>query len=375
MSGNTFGTQFRITTWGESHGPAVGVVVDGCPAGLPLSEADIQVDLDRRRPGQSQVSTSRSEEDMVEILSGIFEGRTMGTPISMIVRNKDARSSAYDDIRNTPRPGHADYTYQAKYGLRDHRGGGRSSARETVGRVAGGAVARKLLAQAGIDVVGYVTELGGIKSSISSRSSVPTPSLSLSDFRSVVEGNPVRCPDQKAIALMLQAVEESRKEGDSVGGVAEILAVGVPPGIGEPVFDKLDADLAKALMSIGAVKAVEIGAGVECARMRGSGMNDPLAFVEGTEGKVGFETNNAGGILGGISTGAPILCRIAVKPTPSISKMQRTVDLVTGDDAEIEIKGRHDPSIPPRIVPVAEAMVALVLADHLLRQRSARLMD
>ena len=375
MSGNTFGTQFRITTWGESHGPAVGVVVDGCPAGLPLSEADIQVDLDRRRPGQSQVSTSRSEEDMVEILSGIFEGRTMGTPISMIVRNKDARSSAYDDIRNTPRPGHADYTYQAKYGLRDHRGGGRSSARETVGRVAGGAVARKLLAQAGIDVVGYVTELGGIKSSISSRSSVPTPSLSLSDFRSVVEGNPVRCPDQKAIALMLQAVEMARKEGDSVGGVAEILAVGVPPGIGEPVFDKLDADLAKALMSIGAVKAVEIGAGVECARMRGSGMNDPLAFVEGTEGKVGFETNNAGGILGGISTGAPILCRIAVKPTPSISKMQRTVDLVTGDDAEIEIKGRHDPSIPPRIVPVAEAMVALVLADHLLRQRSARLMD
>jgi chorismate synthase len=312
---------------------------------------------------------------MVEILSGIFEGRTMGTPISMIVRNKDARSSAYDDIRNTPRPGHADYTYQAKYGLRDHRGGGRSSARETVGRVAGGAVARKLLAQAGIDVVGYVTELGGIKSSISSRSSVPTPSLSLSDLRSVVEGNPVRCPDQKAIALMLQAVEESRKEGDSVGGVAEILAVGVPPGIGEPVFDKLDADLAKALMSIGAVKAVEIGAGIECARMRGSGMNDPLAFVKGTEGKVGFETNNAGGILGGISTGAPILCRIAVKPTPSISKMQRTVDLVTGDDAEIEIKGRHDPSIPPRIVPVAEAMVALVLADHLLRQRSARLMD
>ena len=375
MSGNTFGTQFRITTWGESHGPAVGVVVDGCPAGLPLSEADIQVDLDRRRPGQSQVSTSRSEEDMVEILSGIFEGRTMGTPISMIVRNKDARSSAYDDIRNTPRPGHADYTYQAKYGLRDHRGGGRSSARETVGRVAGGAVARKLLAQAGIDVVGYVTELGGIKSSISSRSSVPTPSLSLSDLRSVVEGNPVRCPDQKAIALMLQAVEESRKEGDSIGGVAEILAVGVPPGIGEPVFDKLDADLAKALMSIGAVKAVEIGAGIECARMRGSGMNDPLAFIKGTEGKVGFETNNAGGILGGISTGAPILCRIAVKPTPSISKMQRTVDLVTGDDAEIEIKGRHDPSIPPRIVPVAEAMVALVLADHLLRQRSARLMD
>jgi chorismate synthase len=375
MSGNTFGTQFRITTWGESHGPAVGIVVDGCPAGLPLSEADIQVDLDRRRPGQSKVSTTRSEEDRVEILSGIFEGRTMGTPISMIIRNKDAISSAYDAIRNTPRPGHADYTYQAKYGLRDHRGGGRSSARETVGRVAGGAVARKLLAQAGIDVVGYVTELGGIRSSISSISAVPAHSLKISDLRSATESNPVRCPDQKAIAPMLQAVEMARKEGDSVGGVAEILAVGVPPGLGEPVFDKLDADLAKALMSIGAVKAVEIGAGVECARMRGSGMNDPLAFVEGTEGKVGFETNNAGGILGGISTGAPILCRIAVKPTPSISKRQRTVDLVVGEDAEIDIKGRHDPSIPPRIVPVAEAMVALVLADHLLRQRSARLMD
>jgi chorismate synthase len=375
MSGNTFGTQFRITTWGESHGPAVGIVVDGCPAGLPLSEADIQVDLDRRRPGQSKVSTTRSEEDRVEILSGIFEGRTMGTPISMIIRNKDAISSAYDAIRNTPRPGHADYTYQAKYGLRDHRGGGRSSARETVGRVAGGAVARKLLAQAGIDVVGYVTELGGIRSSISSISAVPAHSLSISDLRSAAESNPIRCPDQKAIALMLQAVEVARKDGDSVGGVAEILTVGVPPGLGEPVFDKLDADLAKALMSIGAVKAVEIGAGVECARMRGSGMNDPLAFVEGTEGKVGFETNNAGGILGGISTGAPILCRIAVKPTPSISKMQRTVDLVVGEDAEIDIKGRHDPSIPPRIIPVAEAMVALVLADHHLRQRSARLMD
>lgn len=367
MSGNTFGTQFRITTWGESHGPAVGVVVDGCPAGLPLSEADIQVDLDRRRPGQSKASTSRSEEDKVEILSGIFEGRTTGTPISMIIRNKDARPLAYDAIRNTPRPGHADYTYQAKYGLRDHRGGGRSSARETVGRVAGGAVAKKLLAQAGIDVVGYVTELGGVKASI--------PSLRPSDLRSAAETNPVRCPDREAAALMLQAVEEARKEGDSIGGFAEILAVGVPPGLGEPVFDKLDADMAKALMSIGAVKAVEIGVGIECARMRGSQMNDPLAFVEGTESEVGFETNNAGGILGGISTGSPVLCRIAVKPTPSISKRQRTVDLVAKGVAEIEVKGRHDPSIPPRIIPVAEAMAALVLADHLLRQRSARLMD
>ncbi len=362
MSGNTFGTLFRITTWGESHGSAVGVVVDGCPAGLDLSAKDVQKELDRRRPGQSIASTERKEEDRAEIHSGLFEGKTTGTPISIIVRNKDADSSAYDVIRNKPRPGHADYTYGVKYGIRDHRGGGRASARETVGRVAAGAVAKKFLAQEGIEIVGYVAELGGIKADISSSD--------LTDLRAKVESNPIRCPDQDAAGRMLQLLGQVRKEGDSLGGMVNIVAKGVPAGIGEPVFDKLDADLAKALMSLGAVKAVEIGAGMESARLRGSQMNDPLIFLEG---KVDFETNNAGGILGGVSTGTPILCRIAVKPTPSISRKQRTVDLVANKDAEIEIKGRHDPTIPPRIVPVAEAMVAIVLADHVLRSRSARL--
>ncbi len=362
MSSNTFGVIFKTTTWGESHGRAVGVVVDGCPAGLELSSADIQKELDRRRPGQSRASTQRKEEDRVEILSGIFEGNTTGTPISMVVWNKDADSSAYDAIKNTPRPGHADYAYQAKYGIRDHRGGGRASARETVGRVAAGAIAKKLLAINGVEIAGYVSELGGIEASI--------PNLELSELRSLAESNPIRCPDQKAAEKMLQLLDDVRRQGDSLGGIVVAIAKGVPPGLGEPVFDKLDADLAKALMSLGAVKAVEIGAGIDSARMRGSEMNDPLIFKDG---KIDFETNNAGGILGGISTGAPIICRIAVKPTPSISLVQRTVDISLLDDAQISIKGRHDPAIPPRIVPVAEAMVALVLADHLLRDRSAKL--
>lgn len=362
MSGNTFGTIFKITTWGESHGRAVGVVVDGCPAGLDLAAEDIQIELDRRRPGQSRASTQRKEEDRVEILSGLFEGKTTGTPISMIVWNKDADSSAYDAIRNKPRPGHADYAYQAKYGLRDHRGGGRASARETVGRVAAGAIARKLLSQEGIEICGCVIELGGIRAAI--------PEVPISELRSLTESNPVRSPDLGAAEKMLSHLDEVRQEGDSLGGVVEIIAKGVPAGLGEPVFDKLDGDLARALMSLGAVKAVEIGAGSKSACMRGSEMNDPLAIKDG---QVYFESNNAGGILGGISTGQPIVCRIAVKPTPSISRKQRTVDLPSGKAAEIEIKGRHDPSIPPRIVPVAEAMVALVLADHLLRQRAARL--
>jgi chorismate synthase len=362
MSGNTFGRLFRITTWGESHGKAVGVVVDGCPSGLPLTADDIQNELDRRRPGRSIVSTQRKEEDRVEILSGIFDGMTTGTPISMIVWNKDANSSAYDAIKNTPRPGHADYTYQMKYGMRDHRGGGRSSARETVGRVAAGAIARRLLAREGIEIAGCVTKLGGIAASITSQD--------ISELRRLAESNPVRCPDQDAAAKMLQAVDEIRHQGDSLGGVVVIVADGVPPGLGEPVFDKLDADLAKALMSLGSVKAVEIGAGIESARMRGSEMNDPLVLEKG---KIGFDSNNAGGILGGISSGAPVICRIAIKPTPSISRSQRTVDLSAFEETEIEVKGRHDPAIPPRIVPVAEAMVALVLADHLLRNRSARL--
>jgi chorismate synthase len=361
MSGNTFGTIFRITTWGESHGRAVGVVVDGCPSGLALAEEDIQKELDRRRPGQSRASTARQEADRVEILSGIFEGRTTGTPISLLVWNKDANSSAYDLLRGKPRPGHADYAYQMKYGLRDHRGGGRASARETVGRVAAGAIAKKLLAEMGIVIVAYVTELGGIKAEITSSD--------LLQLQAQAGSNAVRCPDAAAAERMLERLDCVRAEGDSLGGAVIIIADGVPAGLGEPVFDKLDGDLAKALMSIGAVKAVEIGAGRECASLRGSEMNDPLLW---REGKIDFASNNAGGILGGISTGAPIVCTIAVKPTPSIGKPQRTIDLASGEAAKIEIKGRHDPAIPPRIVPVAEAMVALVLADHLLRQRAAR---
>jgi chorismate synthase len=362
MTGNTFGSLFKITTWGESHGLAVGMVVDGCPAGLPLANEDVQRELDRRRPGQSRASTARQEEDKVEILSGVFEGRTTGTPISMLVWNRDADSSAYEHLRHRPRPGHADYTYHIKHGLRDHRGGGRASARETVGRVAAGAVAKKLLGQENIVIAGYVAELGGIKSNLRS--------CDISELRSRAESNPVRCPDPDAAARMLDLLEKTRAEGDSLGGIVEIVAHGVPPGLGEPVFDKLDADLAKGLMSLGAVKAVEIGAGLESARMRGSEMNDPLIF---RGGEVAFQSNNAGGILGGISTGAPIVCRVAVKPTPSISKRQRTVDLLLREETEIEVRGRHDPAIPPRIVPVAEAMVALVLADHLLLNRSARL--
>jgi len=354
MSGNTFGQSFRITTWGESHGRAVGVTVDGVPAGLPLTEDDIQKELDRRRPGQSKISTPRAEADRVEILSGIFEGRTTGTPVSMLVWNKDADSSAYEYIKDLPRPGHADYPYQVKYGIRDYRGGGRSSARETIGRVAGGAIAKTLLSRFGIEIVAHVTELGGIRAK----------SLSFDEIRENIEKTPVRCADLEAAGKMLSQVEIARQEGDSIGGIVEIIACGVPAGLGEPVFDKLDADLAKALMSIGAVKGVEIGAGFECARMRGSEMNDPFIIKAGG---VVTETNNAGGILGGLSSGMPIVCRVAVKPTPSISKTQRTVDLVNVSATEIAIQGRHDPTIPPRMVPVAEAMVALVLADHMIR--------
>ncbi|NLO31131.1 MAG: chorismate synthase [Methanosarcina mazei] len=354
MAGNVFGQMFRITTWGESHGRAVGVVVDGLPAGLPFSEADIQKELDRRRPGQSEVSTPRSEADSVEILSGIFEGKSTGTPISMLVWNSDARSSSYDAIKNTPRPGHADFTYIARYGIRDHRGGGRSSARETIGRVAGGALAKLLLSHYGIRIVGHVLELGGIRAK----------SLSFEEILENVERTPVRCADPEAAKKMLEKVSALRQEGDSAGGIVEVMVKGVPAGLGEPVFDRLDADLAKALMSIPAVKGFEIGAGFEAARMRGSEMNDSFLMEDG---RVTCSSNNAGGILGGISSGLDIVCRVAVKPTPSISKLQQTVDLTTRENAEIAIKGRHDPTIPPRMVPVAEAMVALVLADHMLR--------
>ncbi|MDD5615990.1 MAG: chorismate synthase [Candidatus Methanoperedens sp.] len=354
MSGNTFGTLFRITTWGESHGSAVGVVIDGCPAGLPLGEADIQKELDRRRPGQSNITTQRKEEDRAEILSGIFSGKTTGAPISIMVRNKDVDSSKYEALKNTPRPGHADLTYEIKYGFRDWRGGGRSSARETIGRVAAGAVAKKILGLHDIEILGHVVELGRVRAK----------AVNIDDIRENTENNPVRCADQDAASEMEAMIHEAKSEGDSLGGIVEIISIGVPAGVGEPVFDKLSAELAKALMSIGAVKGVEIGAGFRAASMKGSQMNDPFMIKNG---KIAANTNNAGGILGGISSGEPIVLRIAVKPTPSISQEQRTVDMSKMKDTKIKIQGRHDPSIPPRIVPVAEAMVALVLVDQMMR--------
>lgn len=351
---STFGKVFSITSWGESHGPAVGVVLDGCPAGLELSEADIQGDLDKRRVGQSAVTSPRNESDKVQILSGVFNGLTMGTPISMLVWNQDADSSKYEDIKDLFRPGHADYSYLAKYGVRDHRGGGRSSARETVGRVAAGAVARKFLAHEGVKVVGYTAELAGLVAQ-------------QIDFEEI-NRNIVRCPDPAIAPQMVAAVMQAKEDNDSLGGIAELLAIGVPPGLGEPVFDKLDAEIARAMVSIGAVKGIEFGAGFEMARMRGSQSNDP--FVN-KGGQVGTLENKAGGILGGISTGENIVVRLAVKPTSSIAREQDTIN-TKGEAAKIEVKGRHDPTIIVRLVPVAEAMLCLVLADHLLRQRLAR---
>jgi chorismate synthase len=354
MSGNTFGTLFRITTWGESHGYAVGVVIDGCPAGIPLDETDVQKELNRRRPGQSDVTSPRKEEDKAEILSGVFSGKTTGSPVSIMVKNKDVDSSKYEAMRNTPRPGHADLSYELKYGFRDFRGGGRSSARETIGRVAAGAVAKKILALRGIEILGHAVELGGIHAK----------SSNIEEIRENTEKNPVRCADIEAAVEMQAVIHAARSEGDSIGGIVEILATGVPTGVGEPVFDKLSAELARALMSIGAVKGVEIGAGFSSSLMKGSQMNDPITI---REGKPRMLTNNAGGILGGISNGEPIICRIAVKPTPSISKEQCTIDMSSMEETKIKIHGRHDPSIPPRIVPVAEAMVALVLVDQMMR--------
>ncbi len=354
MSGNTFGTLFRITTWGESHGPAIGVVIDGCPSGIPLEEADIQKELNRRRPGQSDITTQRKEEDTAEILSGVFSGKTTGAPISILVWNKDVDSSKYENLRNIPRPGHADLTYELKYGFRDWRGGGRSSARETIGRVAAGAVAKKILALHDIEILGHVVELGGIRAK----------AASTEEIRENTEKNPVRCADPVAAVEMEALIHAARSEGESLGGIVEIISTGVPAGVGEPVFDKLSAGLAKALMSIGAVKGVEIGAGFDSTRMKGSQMNDAIAI---RAEKIITLTNNAGGILGGISNGEPLVLRIAVKPTPSISQEQSTVDMSKMKDIKIKIRGRHDPSIPPRIVPVAESMVALVLVDMMMR--------
>jgi chorismate synthase len=355
MAGNSIGQVFRLTTWGESHGPAVGCTVDGCPAGLALTVEDIQHELDRRRVGQSKVSSQRKEPDTVQILSGVFEGRTTGTPISMVVFNTDAKSSHYDTIKDLYRPGHADYTWDAKYGFRDWRGGGRSSARETIGRVAGGAIARLLLARAGVQIVAYTLQLEELRAEQIDEAEI--------------ERNIMRCPDPRVAELMIERVDQARRSLDSLGGIVEVRARGVPPGLGEPVFDKLQADIGKAMFSIPAIKGLEFGEGFGVVNLRGSVNNDP--FIRRDDGSIGTSANHHGGILGGISTGEEIVLRLAAKPPASIARPQQTVDR-NGEPATIEVHGRHDPTVLPRLVPIAEAMLALVLADHLLRQRLAR---
>jgi len=352
MPGSGFGTLFRVTSFGESHGSAIGCVIDGCPPLLPLAEADIQVWLDRRRPGQSRFTTQRREPDRVQILSGVFEGQTTGAPIGLLIVNEDARSKDYSAIRELFRPGHADYTYQAKYGIRDYRGGGRSSARETAMRVAAGAIARKVLGE-GVRIRGALVQIGP---HVIDRGAWDWDE---------VERNPFWSPDAAAAERWAAILDEVRKEGSSAGGVVEVVADGVPLGLGEPVFDRLDADLAKALMSIPAVKGVEIGSGFAAAAMSGPEHNDGMRM---RDGRVTFLSNNAGGVLGGISTGQPIVARLAIKPTSSVLRPQPTVSR-REEDAEIATKGRHDPCVAIRGVPVAEAMVALTLADHLLRHR------
>jgi chorismate synthase len=348
MSGNTFGRLFTVTTFGESQGAALGAVIDGCPPGLPLTEADIQPDLDRRRPGTSRFTTQRQEADQVEILSGVFEGLTTGTPIGLLIRNTDQRSRDYEAIRDKFRPGHADYTYQHKFGRRDYRGGGRSSARETAARVAAGAVARKFLAGRGILIRGYLAQMGDIE-------------LELRDWAAVHE-NPFFCPDPQRVPELEAAITQLRRDGDSVGARVNVIAGGVPPGLGEPVFDRLDADIAHAMMGINAVKGVEIGAGFAVVTQKGSEHRDQISSA-------GFLSNRAGGILGGISSGQDIRVSLALKPTSSIRLPGRTVD-VHGADTDIVTTGRHDPCVGIRAVPIAEAMLALVLMDHLLRQQA-----
>ncbi len=356
--GSSFGRVFRITSFGESHGGGVGVVVDGCPPRLALLVEDIQRDLDRRRPGQSALTTPRQEEDRVEILSGVFEGMTIGSPIALLVRNQDARPEAYAAIKDLYRPSHADWTTEAKYGIRNWQGGGRASARETLGRVAAGAIARKLLAVvAGVEVLAWVRRVHEVEAKIDPA----TVSLA------AVESNPVRCPEPSAAQAMAEAIDAARRRGDSLGGVVECVARNVPPGLGEPVFDKLEADLAAAVMSLPASKGFEIGSGFEGTRMTGIAHNDP--FVPGEDGRPRTLSNRSGGVQGGISNGEPILLRVGFKPTATIAKAQQTVDRA-GREQRLEARGRHDPCVLPRAVPMVEAMVCLVLADHWLRQRS-----
>lgn len=357
MSANTFGELFRVTAAGVSHGAGYLCIVDGCPAGLPLSVEDLLPDLRRRRPGQSKIVTQRKEEDLPEMLSGVFEGKTDGTPIGLLFRNQDQHSTDYDALKNLYRPGHADFTFDAKFGFRDHRGGGRSSARETICRVAAGAIAKKLLATQGVQIVGYVSQVGDVLAQI------PEPAAVTLEQ---VEANIVRCPDVDAAQKMITLIENVRKEQDSIGGTATIVATGVPAGWGEPVFDKLKADLAKGLLSLPAVTAFEYGAGFAVATSRGSANND--TFTRKAD-RIGTATNRHGGMLGGISSGEPIVLRVAVKPTSSIPQEQATVTQ-TGEPATVRVKGRHDPCLLPRFVPMGEAMVALVLADHWLRHRS-----
>jgi chorismate synthase len=353
---NTFGKLFTISTWGESHGAAVGVVIDGCPPRLPLAEAEIQAELDRRRPGQSDIVSPRKEADKVEFLSGIFEGRTTGAPISMVVRNSDARPGAYDEMREKFRPSHADFTYQAKYGVRDHRGGGRSSARETIGRVASGAVARKILSLAGsVEIRAYVSRIHDI-------AMAPLPARAFPTLAEV-DATPVRCPDPATAAAMIRRIEEVRSHGDSVGGIIHCRIRGVPAGLGEPVFDRLEADLAKAMLSLPATKGFEVGSGFAGTLLKGSEHND--AYVP-KPGGIGTATNRSGGIQGGISDGEEIFFNVAFKPTATIMMPQATVDLA-GRPVELTGKGRHDPCVLPRAVPIVEAMAALVLIDHWMR--------
>lgn len=358
MAGSTYGTIFKIMTWGESHGKGIGVTIDGCPAGLPLSEEDIQKYLDRRKPGQSKFTTARQEGDQVEILSGVFEGQTTGTPIALMVRNVDQRSRDYSAIKDVYRPGHADFGFDAKYGFRDYRGGGRSSGRETLARVAAGAVAAKLLASYGITVTAYTKSIGEFE--------IDPARFDLTER----DKNRLYMPDAVAAEEAAAYLERLMAELDSAGGVVECVISGVPAGVGEPVFDKLDACLAKAVMSIGAVKGFEIGDGFAASRSRGSVNND--AFYTDAEGIVQKKTNHSGGILGGISDGSDIVLRAAFKPTPSIARQQRTVNR-SSEDVEIAIHGRHDPVVVPRAVVVVEAMAALTVADLLLMGRSSRM--
>ncbi len=357
MAGSTFGNRFKIMTWGESHGEALGVVVDGCPAGIPLCEEDIQAMLDRRKPGQSRFTTARDEADGVSILSGIFEGKTTGTPIAMLVYNKTQRSSDYSEIAKYYRPGHADYTFDEKYGFRDYRGGGRSSGRETIGRVAAGAIAKKILDILGIKVTAYAKEIGGI-------------AIDYENFdMEAAAANPFNMPDEKAAAMVEVFAKETMAKCDSIGGIVECVVENMMPGIGEPVFDKLDASLAKAIVSIGAVKGFEIGNGFEAARATGRTNNDEFVMKDG---RVFKKTNNAGGTLGGMSDGSNIVLRAAFKPTPSIAAVQNTVNK-DGENIQVSIKGRHDPMIVPRAVVVVEAMTALTLVDLIFENMTAKM--